>query len=207
MSTSIRKRLWSTLVLSLLLMPLMGQTAHAQWKTQTGTDLILGNNQPGQKFIFNSRSNHGGDFLQITFDNPRGQWAWSQGLTFHRSGNVGIGIAEPDHKLTVAGTIKARELNVTVEDWPDYVFSETYDRPTLAELEAYINRHKHLPGIPTARDVEAGGIAVGTMNARLLEKVEELTLYLLDLKHDQDALRAENEHLRARLAALEAERQ
>ncbi len=207
MSTSMRKMLRRTVGFALVLLLFGGQTALAQWETLKGTDLILGNNRPGQKFIINSRSNQGGDFLQILYDDAKGQWAWGKGLILNRDGNVGIGIMTPEHKLSVAGTIKAKELSVTPEDWPDYVFEASYDLPSLDEVKAYIDRHKHLPGIPSARDVQANGIAVGEMNARLLQKVEELTLYLLDLKQEQDALRTENDHLRARVAELETGRQ
>ena len=221
MASSMRTMLRRTLGFALMLLLFIGQTTLAQQPrrtqpaqkrpTLTGADLILGNERSGQQFIFHSRTGNDADFLQITFDTAQGNrlnnWSWREGLVLQRDGNVGIGITTPEHKLSVAGTIKAKELSVTPEDWPDYVFADDYDLPPLEDVEAYIRRHKHLPGIPTARDVEAEGIAVGAMNARLLQKVEELTLYLLDMKHDQDTLKAENERLRTRLAALEAKQQ
>ena len=221
MSSSMRKMLRRTLGFALMLLLFIGQTTLAQQprrtqpapkrSTLTGDDLILGNERSGQQFIFHARTGNNADFLQITFDTTRGNrlnnWSWGEGLVLQRGGNVGIGITTPEHKLSVAGTIKAKELSVSVENWPDYVFADDYDLPSLEDVEAYIDQHKHLPGIPTAHEVEANGIAVGEMNARLLQKVEELTLHLLDMKHDQDALKAENEHLRTRLARLEAKRQ
>jgi len=70
--------------------------------------------------------------------------------------------------------------------WPDYVFSEDYALPSLAVVEKYINEHKHLPGIPTAAAVEKDGLDVGEMNMQLLQKIEELTLYIIQLRKDSE---------------------
>jgi hypothetical protein len=64
--------------------------------------------------------------------------------------------------------------------WPDYVFSSEYKRMSLSEVEKYINTHKHLPGMPTAEEVEKEGIQVGDINTILVEKVEELTLHAIE---------------------------
>ncbi|MFC3198173.1 hypothetical protein ACFOET_11180 [Parapedobacter deserti] len=98
------------------------------------------------------------------------------------TGNVGIGIHNPTEKLSVNGNIRAKEVKVEMANWPDYVFKEDYDLMPLAELESYINTHGHLPGIPTAKQVEADGVALAEMNRKLLEKVEELTLHLIEKK-------------------------
>ncbi|MGN6511262.1 MAG: hypothetical protein ACTHLD_17490, partial [Chitinophaga sp.] len=73
--------------------------------------------------------------------------------------------------------------------WADHVFTEAHHRPGLLELEQYISKHKHLPGIPTEAEVKESGIDVGEMNAKLLEKVEELTLYVIELKKEIEALK------------------
>jgi len=79
------------------------------------------------------------------------------------------------------GTVRAREVLVNLKnDWPDYVFSPAYKLRSLQELESYVNQYEHLPGIPNAASVEQNGIGLGEMNRLLLEKVEELTLYLIE---------------------------
>lgn len=95
------------------------------------------------------------------------------------NGNVGIGTATPDSKLSVNGNIRAKEIKVENGNWPDYVFAKSYQLPTLEETEQHINDKNHLPGIPSAKDVEQNGVDLGEMNALLLKKIEELTLYLI----------------------------
>ncbi len=95
-------------------------------------------------------------------------------------GQVGIGTSNPRQKLDVNGTIRAREIRVEASPWPDYVFEEDYDLPSLDETEKFIAQHKHLPEIPSAKEVENNGIALGEMNAKLLQKIEELTLHLIE---------------------------
>lgn len=109
-------------------------------------------------------------------------------------GNVGIGTASPTHKMAVNGTIRAKELIVDT-GWADYVFQEDYQLPSLSEVESYIQEHGHLPGMPSAQQVQSDGIGLGQAHAKLLEKVEELTLYLIELKK-------QNQQLADELAAL-----
>lgn len=97
-------------------------------------------------------------------------------------GNVGIGTISPTEKLSVNGNISAAEINVEVRNWPDYVFSKKYELPGLPEIEGYIARNGHLPGMPSATEAEANGISLGDMNAKLLRKIEELTLHLIILE-------------------------
>jgi|GEM_PF-6334240 len=105
------------------------------------------------------------------------------------SGNVGIGTAIPDEKLTVKGKIHAEEVIVNLNvPGPDYVFEEDYDLPTLAEIEAFIRANKHLPEVPSAAEMEEDGIVLGDMNMLLLKKVEELTLYAIALEKTEEEL-------------------
>ncbi len=93
---------------------------------------------------------------------------------------VGIGTTTPDAKLTVKGDIHAEEVRVDLNvPGPDYVFEEDYNLPSLSSIQNHIHKYKHLPGVPPAREMEEKGIEVGKMNMLLLEKVEELTLYIL----------------------------
>jgi hypothetical protein len=96
------------------------------------------------------------------------------------NGNVGIGTSTPDAKLTVNGTLHSKEVRVDMNILPDYVFKPGYDLLTLDEVKRYIDKNQHLPGVPSAEQTEKGGLKLGEMNAILLKKVEELTLYLLE---------------------------
>ncbi len=95
------------------------------------------------------------------------------------SGNLGIGTATPGAKLAVNGKIHAKEVKVDLVGWPDYVFKENYTLPTLQEVENHIKQKGHLQNIPSAKEVEEKGIELGEMNMKLLEKIEELTLYTI----------------------------
>ena len=103
----------------------------------------------------------------------------SERLRITSNGNVGIGTLIPTEKLAVNGKIRAQEIKVENTDWPDYVFSKSYQLPTLQETEKHIKEKGHLPGIPSAAEVKANGIELGEMNAKLLHKIEELTLHLI----------------------------
>jgi len=103
---------------------------------------------------------------------PNGIW--------NAAGNLGIGTAAPTERLTVNGKIKANEIRVDGAGAPDYVFEEDYKVATLAELESYIKANKHLPEVPSAKEFERDGMALGEMNKLLLKKIEELTLHLIE---------------------------
>ncbi|MBO9731711.1 MAG: hypothetical protein J7623_23930 [Chitinophaga sp.] len=92
-------------------------------------------------------------------------------------GNTAV---NPQTALSVNGLITARQVKVTQTGWADYIFHKDYQLPTLAEVEKYVNTHQHLEGIPSAAEVEKDGVDVGEMNKKLLAKIEELTLYLIE---------------------------
>ncbi len=113
------------------------------------------------------------------------------------NGNIGIGTTNPDSKLTVKGNIHAEEVKVDLSvPGPDYVFKEDYDLKPLEEVQNYIEEHGHLPNIPSATEMEENGIQLGEMNMKLLEKIEELTLYVIQVKNENDRLRDEVEKLK-----------
>jgi hypothetical protein len=98
------------------------------------------------------------------------------------SGDVGIGTTDPKgYKLAVNGKVRAHEIKVETANWPDYVFAKDYQLPDLRETELHIKTNGHLPGIPSAEEVKNNGIDLGDMNARLLQKIEELTLHVIEL--------------------------
>ena len=124
-------------------------------------------------------------------------WSYEYGtlnncLFLKDNGNIGIGTNNPQAKLAVNGEILAKSVRVNTGStyWPDYVFGNDYNLMSLRELELYVNAHKHLPGIPSAQEVEEqGDVDLGAMNALLLEKVEELTRYVIDLQNQIDELK------------------
>ncbi len=107
-------------------------------------------------------------------------------------GNMGVGTSDTKgYKLAVNGNIRAKEIKVENSNWPDYVFTKKYNLPTLKETEKYIKNKGHLPGIPSAEEVKTNGIDLGEMNAKLLQKIEELTLHLIEIKKEVDNLKAQ----------------
>jgi len=96
------------------------------------------------------------------------------------NGNVGIGTANPQDKLTVAGNIGAREIKVSTNAGADFVFEPDYKLTDLNELEKFVKTNKHLPEIPTAKQMVDNGVNIGELNIKLLQKVEELTLHLIE---------------------------
>lgn len=130
--------------------------------------------------------NHYGIYTTASTANPgtnTRSWAlYAQGHSYFSS-DVRIGSLDgaAGYRLSVNGKIMSEELKVQMsEDWPDYVFEEDYDLMSIDQIDGYINEHGHLPGVPSAKEVESdGGFHVGEMNRILLEKVEELTLLLI----------------------------
>ncbi|MDR0969105.1 MAG: hypothetical protein LBM67_01035 [Lentimicrobiaceae bacterium] len=103
----------------------------------------------------------------------------TSGLFVATNGNVGIGTSTPAQKLSVNGNIRAKEIKVETANWPDYVFDNTYELMDLKQVESFINQNGHLPEIPSAKEVSETGVNLSEINALLLKKIEELTLYLI----------------------------
>lgn len=113
-------------------------------------------------------------------------------------GDMGIGttVIPVGAKLAVNGDIFSRKIKVTQEAWADFVFEPEYHLPTLEEVEAYIKANKHLPGILSAKEIEKVGLDLGDNQAALLQKVEELTLYLIEMKKQIDSQQKEISELK-----------
>ncbi|WP_247672626.1 tail fiber protein [Aquimarina sp. MMG016] len=126
-------------------------------------------------------------------------------------GNVGIGTTTPDAKLTVKGNIHAEEVKIDLSvPAPDYVFTKDYDLLTIEEVQQHIAVQGHLPNIPSAKEMETNGVELGLMNMKLLEKIEELTLYtiaqekqLKEQKSINNKLDKELENQKSKLYQLE----
>jgi hypothetical protein len=118
-------------------------------------------------------------------------------------GKVGIGTTNPQYLLSVSGTIGAKEFLVTNTGWSDYVFQPGYRLRPLGEVRAFILANHHLPDIPSEAEVKEKGVSVGEMQVKLLAKVEELTLHMIQAEERNDRLEQQNRELRERLARLE----
>ncbi len=131
---------------------------------------------------------------------------WTEKMQISGNGNVGIGTSTPDAKLTVNGAIHSKEVKVDTNIWPDYVFKIEYKLPPLQEVENHIKEKGHLENIPSQEEVLKNGINLGEMNAKLLQKIEELTLYSIQQSKEIEALKEENTNYRnlsERLAEIE----
>ena len=115
------------------------------------------------------------------------------------SGAVGIGVSAPDpaFKLSIDGKVRAKEIKVQA-NWSDFVFEPGYYLPSLDEVARFINQNGHLRDIPSAAEVESNGVAIGEMHARLLQKIEELTLYVIELDKEGKALEEKIQRLQTK---------
>lgn len=114
-----------------------------------------------------------------------------EAMSILSTGQVGIGTGSPGNfKLAVEGTIGAREIEVrpSSQTWADFVFDPTYRLPSLRFVEQFVKQHHHLPGIPSAEEVDQKGIGLGRLNALLLQKVEKLTLHVIRLQKQVNKL-------------------
>lgn len=120
------------------------------------------------------------------------------------NGSLGIGTTTTGtHKLAVEGSIGAREIKVQATGWSDFVFKKSYDLPTLEEVEKHINEKGHLKDIPSEEEVLKNGINLGEMNSKLLQKIEELTLYTIEQQKNTEKLTKVIETLTKRLEVVE----
>ncbi len=132
----------------------------------------------------------------------------SPGQRFHirDDGRVTINTNDPGNfHLAVNGQIGATEITVEPGLWPDYVFEKNYTLTPLRELKEYIDEHKHLPGIPTSQQLERTGQSVGAIQRNLLEKIEELTLYVIELATGNAQLQIQIKDLEKKMEQLDHE--
>lgn len=107
-------------------------------------------------------------------------------------GNVGLGTDKTTgYKLSVDGKVRAREVVVNMDSWADFVFDLKYNLISLDSLKSYIQTNNSLPGVPKENEVCKEGVSVGEMNKILLQKVEELTLYMIQMQKEIEEMQAE----------------
>jgi hypothetical protein len=163
---------------------------------RTGSHIAIDNNEIG---AFNNNAN---SVLYINGSNSTSNTI----INGDGTGNVGIGTSNPNGwKLAVNGNIRAKEIKVET-GWSDFVFENGYKLPTLKDVEKHIKEKGHLKDIPSAKEVEKNGIFLGEMDSKLLQKIEELTLYTIQQEKEIKSLKSMNSkllELQKRLEKLE----
>jgi hypothetical protein len=136
-------------------------------------------------------TNSAGAYLQ-THSNHNLAFSTNNGGTqmiITTGGNVGIGTTNPTYKLSVNGNVRSKEV-VVETGWADFVFAKEYKLPSLTEVEEYIKENNHLPGIPSAEEIQTNGLKVGEVQTKMMQKIEELTLYIIEMKKEIELLKA-----------------
>ncbi|BDD12877.1 hypothetical protein FUAX_53090 (plasmid) [Fulvitalea axinellae] len=163
-----------------------------------GSALILSNEN--SSWGFHQKTDKHQNRLDIGFnqateieDNANDQ---TVSMSFFNNGNIGIGtFTTGPHRLAVEGSIGARAIKVQASGWADFVFDDNYKLPSLSEVEKHIRTHGHLQDVPTAEQVKTEGVDLGAMNTKLLQKIEELTLYAIQQEKKIKALEKQNAEL------------
>lgn len=146
--------------------------------------LVIGNDE---KFI--------GNDIKFTTTSVSANEPWSSvKMIIKNNGNVGIGTENPDSKLAVNGLIHAKEVKVDLINWPDYVFQEDYKIPSISEAEKHILDNGHLINMPSAKTIETNGLELGEITKLQQEKIEELTLYIIELNKRLEKLENNNKN-------------
>ncbi len=159
-------------------------------------------NDPSGKFNFYVNSNQTN--ASFNFINGSGTSIDPNLMTINANGKIGIGVSQSctypgDYLLYVAKGIRAEKVTVELEnDWSDFVFDKNYTLPNLQEVEKFISAHKHLPGIPSASEVKREGVNVSEMFAIQMQKIEELTLYVIEIKKENQALKEKVEQMESK---------
>ncbi len=168
-----------------------GNIAQQYFEAANNHKLAVGIHDNGQAFLMNQSANT----MALGVGNTENLWLLN-------NGNIGIGTDSPEQKLHVAGNmrvveVEATDVEVRPSGWADFVFAPEYSLQPIEAVKQFIEANHHLPGVPSAAQVAEEGISVAEMQKTLLQKIEELTLYVIDLKE-------ENQQLKTKVAQLEA---
>ena len=169
--------------------------------TEQGADTWVVQNSKANSFAISLEGSGGAELSILNTGEVRMGAGANVFFLLDASGNVGIGTANPQSKLAVDGTVSTKEVVVTDVGWSDFVFEDDYALMPLEEVERYIDEHGHLPEIPTAAEIQANGAKLGEMQAKLLQKIEELTLYLIEQQQQIAELEKSNALLRDHLSS------
>ena len=150
-------------------------TQYANLSTGTTNGFLTGVESAGNGLLW-LRNN---SYIRFGTDN-------TERMRIYSNGNVGIGTTATsiDHKLEVKGKIRTQEVIVTLTGWSDFVFAPGYQLRPLSEVETHIQEKGHLPEIPSEAEAIENGVGLAEMNVKLLQKVEELTLYIIEQSKD-----------------------
>jgi hypothetical protein len=173
-----------------------GGSYHGLWAGPSGTEnyMIFASNNTFGNSIVCARKGGGSPQPDLGFYMNAGLT-----MTLRNTGKVVIGgssVSTPGtYKLYVEDGILTEKVKVAIKttlNWSDYVFAKDYKLKPLNEVASFIKENNHLPGVPSAEEVVKDGIDVAAMDAKLLEKIEELTLYIIDLKNEVEKLKKAN---------------
>ncbi len=161
----------------------------------TSASIISG--RPNGHLVIDISANDINDSFAVRTDQNTDGTVDHLAMVIKASGDMGIGTSSPSEKLEVAGNalidgeIYSKKVKVSTNpgNWPDYVFEPNYKLQSLSELEKYIQANKHLPEVPSAIEVKEKGQDLGEIQATLLKKVEELTLYMIEQNKKQESLK------------------
>ncbi|NNC96154.1 MAG: hypothetical protein HKN92_11375 [Chitinophagales bacterium] len=173
-------------------------TGNTGFGTSTPTDKVHINSDAAQNAL--RVQVNGATKLRVHENGSVSVGSLSQGPAngLYVSGNLHVGTiaGATGYKAAIDGKLICEEVRVLSSgSWPDYVFAADYDLPTITEIEQFIMEKNHLPGVPAAAEIESQGYELAKMDARLLEKIEELTLHLIQLKKDNDAMQVRIQEL------------
>lgn len=182
----------------------LNHDAHFTISHENGTELH--NISKDGAVLIRTQNNAQPFSVKNTANNSIFQISHTGTVSIHSSGNKSLivrnSIGEKTLQLNDDGLLRTREVKVDQDNWPDFVFKNTYSIMPLTEVENYINANKHLPNIPSATEIETNGLSIGKMQNLHMQKIEELTIYAIEQNKDLTDLQNENTLLKSELEQL-----